>query len=257
MSDVEDGATVPDGGGASGGARSDAGPGGPATPGRGRELWWVLAGIGAVALVIGGLLLALGGGDGGSGPSTTRGPSTSSTSTTTSTTGTTSTGSTGPSTTTTTTATTVPLPGASTSPVVTPRPDIETAALTDVRVARQAGYDRVVFEFSGSELPGYEVRYVPGPVVEDPSGLPLAVAGAHLLSVRTEPASRFRQTPDEVVQTYSGPTRITGPGEVVEVVLAGDFEAVMNWVIGTRDEAPFRVLTLSSPTRLVVDVQHR
>jgi hypothetical protein len=151
-----------------------------------------------------------------------------------------------------------PMPDAGTTPVSVPRPAIEPAALTDVRVARQEGYDRVVFEFADSPAaPGYAVGYVDDPVIADPSGEPVPVSGDHFLEVRMDPASGVVLGPDTVTETYTGPTRIPGPGsEITEVVRAGDFEAVMTWVIGTQDQVDFRVFTLSSPTRVVVDVRN-
>jgi hypothetical protein len=38
-------------------------------------------------------------------------------------------------------------------------------------------------------------------------------------------------------------------------VRTGDFEAVLTWVAGLEDRAPFRVIRLSGPPRIVVDVQ--
>ena len=148
------------------------------------------------------------------------------------------------------------MPGAGTVPVSVPAPAIEPAQLTAVRVARQEGYDRVVFEFTG-DTPGYDVRYVDKPVTEDPSGNPVALAGDHALSVRMTPASGVRFDPGGYTETYTGPKRIPGPGsEITEVVEAGDFEAQSTWVIGLRDKVDFRVSTLTSPTRIVVDVRN-
>ncbi len=35
-----------------------------------------------------------------------------------------------------------------------------------------------------------------------------------------------------------------------------EFEAVLTWVVGARARVPFRVTTLPSPSRLVVDLEH-
>src|SRR5438309_5578293 len=67
------------------------------------------------------------------------------------------------------------LQGAATTPVSTPRGSA-TALLTAVRVARQEGFDRVVFEFENA-LPGYRVQYTKKPLHEDASGRELAVEG--------------------------------------------------------------------------------
>ncbi len=131
------------------------------------------------------------------------------------------------------------------------------AYLTAVRIARQSGFDRVVFEFEGGP-PGYTVGYVPRPVSEDGSGKPVPVEGAAVLEVRMEQAAGARITGETVTLTYRGPkrTRAAGTATVVEAVSAGDFEAVLTWVIGARTRAPFTVTTLTGPTRLVVDVAH-
>jgi hypothetical protein len=132
------------------------------------------------------------------------------------------------------------------------------ALLTAVRVGRHEGFDRIVFEFLPGATPGYRVRYVRPPIIEDPSGRRVRVAGIAFLSIRMEPASGFDLTGD-AGQVYTGPSRITGAtagGDVVEeVVLTGDFEAVLNWVVGLDERAPFRVLRLSGPPRLVIDVE--
>jgi len=41
-----------------------------------------------------------------------------------------------------------------------------------------------------------------------------------------------------------------------EATAAGDYEAVLTWVVGLRAKVPFRVLVLDGPPRLVVDFQH-
>lgn len=149
-----------------------------------------------------------------------------------------------------------PMEGAGTSPVATPRPDIPTTHLTEVRVARQEGYDRVVFQFDGA-VPGYDVRYVDPPITEDPSDQPVAVAGDAVLAVRMEPASGADLDGAEYRQIYTGPSRIPGTGgEVTEVVGTGDFESVLKWAIGLREKVDFRVSTLTAPSRVVIDVRN-
>ena len=146
------------------------------------------------------------------------------------------------------------LDGASTTPVSVPYPQIETAQLTDVTVGSHEGYDRVVLTFDG-ELPGYDIGYVDGPVIEDGSGDPIELGGTHAISVRVSPASGAKLDGENVEMTYDGPDRVDGPGNpVVEVVRAGDFEAQITWAIGVDGEQPFKVSTLTGPTRIVVDV---
>ncbi len=220
------------------------------------------AGALAACLAAVALLAACSGDDGatsGAGESTAAGPTTSTTA------GTTTAGTTTAATTTapTTTAPPPPPPG----PPFGLAPESGSpqggtfglALLTAVRVGGHEGFDRVVFQFLPGPTPGYRVRYVRPPIIEDPSGRTVRVAGTAFLSIRMEPASGFDLTGPRG-QVYTGPARIDGSsagGDVVEeVVLTGDFEAVMNWVIGLDGRAPFRVLRLSGPPRLVVDFAH-
>lgn len=132
----------------------------------------------------------------------------------------------------------------------------EPARLRAVRAAGQQGFDRVVFEFV-DDLPGYKVGYVERPVREDGSGKEVAVAGAAVLEVRMAPASGAEVSASGVRETYTGPDRLLPRNGtvVVEVVRAGDFEGQLTWVVGTSARAPFKVTTLGSPSRLVVDVR--
>jgi len=129
------------------------------------------------------------------------------------------------------------------------------AVLTDVRLGRNEGFDRVVFEFRRDDtLPGYLVDYRPLPLTADPSDLPLVITGDHGLVVRMQAASRFSMDTDYAL-IYPGPSTVTGSANAVtEVVLRGDFEAMLSWVIGVRGARPFRVFTLSGPPRLIVDI---
>lgn len=149
-----------------------------------------------------------------------------------------------------------PMDEASTDPVTVPATNEETALLTDVRAARHEGYDRVVFEF-GNVVPGYDVRYVAKPVHADASGLVVPVAGNHVVQVRMENALDADLTHESAPPTYTGPQRFSpGTPEVVELVRAGGFEAVLTWVAGLNDRVDFRVLTLQGPPRLVVDFRN-
>ena len=154
-------------------------------------------------------------------------------------------------------STTTPVPtleGASTEPAVWKGASTETELLTDVRAARHAGYDRVVFEFRNG-VPDYDVRYVEPPVRADGSGDEVAVAGGAVLRVRMEPALDADLTQESAPRTYTGPTRFSPDTEaVVELVRTGGFEAVLTWAIGVDAKRPFRITRLESPARIVIDI---
>ncbi len=157
--------------------------------------------------------------------------------------------------TTTTTAPPPALSGASTGPVSGQGGADAIALVRDVRTGANDGFDRVVIEFLDGRLPDWSVSYVDPPITSDGSGETVAVAGDAFLLVRLSPASTYDLSGETPRPTYEGPGRVPGPGrQVVEVVRAGDFEAVSTWAIGVDAQVPFRVTTLAGPARLVIDV---
>jgi hypothetical protein len=83
------------------------------------------------------------------------------------------------------------------------------------------------------------------------------VAGSAYLSVRFEPAYGFNFETGE--DTYTGPDRISSPGAffVKEVVQTGDFEAVLNWVIGVDQQRPYTVTTTGNASTRTVTIEMR
>jgi hypothetical protein len=127
----------------------------------------------------------------------------------------------------------------------------EVSTLTAVRHAAHPDYDRIVFEFDGP-LPGYKVGYTEPPIQQCGSGETVVVQGDEVLKVNLFPTN---------AHTEAGQPTVTNR----DVVLSGrnvkqfksicDFEAVVEWVVGVGIPARFRVLELSGPVRLVVDVR--
>jgi hypothetical protein len=126
--------------------------------------------------------------------------------------------------------------------------------LTDVRVAHQIGYDRIVFEFApqtgaAARVPAYTLsRQASAHFLKDPSGQPVTMRGSDGLRVVFQQATG--------VGSYTKSTDLTPNLPVVqEVEQLGDFEAVLSWGAGLTRPACIRTLELSNPTRLVIDVQ--
>ncbi len=140
------------------------------------------------------------------------------------------------------------------APVVAPAPAaVAQPRLDDVRVGRHdgAGFDRVVFDLTG--VPGHRVHRV-REVTADGSGRPLTLRGRSLLLVRLEPAVAH----DDAGHPTSAPRRLVRSfPQLREVRRAGDFEGVVTYALGLRATTDFRVSTLTSPARLVIDVAHR
>lgn len=164
-------------------------------------------------------------------------------------------------------ATSVPTRASSTSPASTTSPtppahastsDVSGAGsggsgkLTAVRLGPRDGYDRLVLEFLDG-VPKYTIGYRPLPARADGSGLEIPLPGANALvqiTLSGATGSGWGGGP----RTYFGPSTVTAAtANVTDAKEAGDFEAVLNWVVGLRSVVPFRVAVLDGPARLVVD----
>jgi LPXTG-motif cell wall-anchored protein len=145
-------------------------------------------------------------------------------------------------------------PGFSTQPRVTEHPPVGSPKLVTLRAGRHAGYDRVVFQLDGPIPSYYSVRYVP--VVRlDGSGDPLRLRGTAFLEVVVR-----APTHDEHYRPVLTPTRLRPDFPALrEVDAPGSFEGQTTAGIGVSYRAPFRVLELANPTRIVIDLktQHR
>lgn len=127
------------------------------------------------------------------------------------------------------------------------------AILNDVRSARHSNYDRVVFEFDGTELPNYKIEYIDRPVRACGSGDVVPFAGDAWLSVRFSGANAHTDAGEATVKD-----RVRSPNLplVKDLKLICDFEAEVEWVMGVSSPNKYRVLELKGPTRLVVDIRH-
>ncbi|GAB3995069.1 AMIN-like domain-containing (lipo)protein [Nocardioides marmoraquaticus] len=126
--------------------------------------------------------------------------------------------------------------------------------LTEVRVGRQDGFDRVVFQLDGTGRPGWRVEYVDVPRA-DGSGEELDLRGDSFLQVDL----RNMGLPSDTGVEEVGPEPVEGDGtrSVTEVLPGGVFEGQQLAFVGLAGERrPFRVFALDSPTRVVVDVVH-
>lgn len=217
-----------------------------------------VAGVALIALA-GGITACGGsssGSDGGGGATTTEQADTTTTAASTSTSaGASTTATSAPASTTTAAG---GLPDASEAQRSAPSDGTGTALLKTVRVGRNAGFERIVFEFAGSSMPGYRVQWVDGPITADGSGEPVEVAGEAYLEIIMQPASGVDLSAPQLTIVYDGPDRIPVAGQtqlITDLVRTGDFEAVLSWAAGTTERVPFRVLRLESPTRVVIDLQ--
>jgi hypothetical protein len=117
-----------------------------------------------------------------------------------------------------------------------------------VRIAHHDGYDRLVIGFATSNsMAQYQLTQQPASnFVRDASGQAVHLDGSAGIRVVV------RNT-----DIAPGATTDVKPGlpAIREVAQIGNFERVVSYGIGLATPACFRVLELSEPTRLVIDVQ--
>ncbi|AOW92024.1 hypothetical protein BFN03_03105 [Rhodococcus sp. WMMA185] len=134
-----------------------------------------------------------------------------------------------------------------------PASDSARLTVTDMRVGKHEGYDRVVYELGGMGTPGWRVEYV-DTAISNGSGDEITLPGNGILQVLIDgSAYPF----DSGVEGYSGPDPLPGVpgGSVTEVRGALVFEGVTQSFIGvTESDRPFSVSALSMPPRVVVDI---
>lgn len=136
--------------------------------------------------------------------------------------------------------------------VETALPSVGMTTLTEVRTARHPEFDRVVFQFAGDTLPRYRAEYVDRPVRQCGSGEPVQMAGDGWLAISLSPA---RAHDDQGRATVRERARQPGFPVLRDLRLTCDFEGQVEWVLGVASPNRFRILELSDPARLVVDVR--
>jgi hypothetical protein len=126
--------------------------------------------------------------------------------------------------------------------------------VTSVRAAHHRGFDRVTVSLRGAS-PGFDVRFV-SRLVRDPSGNPIDLLGPASLEFALLPANGHN--PNTGASTITTALRKKWRlDQLRETAVIGDFEAVFTLGVGLSRRAPFRVLTLLHPTRIVVDIRHQ
>lgn len=124
-----------------------------------------------------------------------------------------------------------------------------TTTLVAIRAAHHPGYDRVVFDFTGAPPAHASARYV-ARLIADGSGRTLPVAGRAILRVVFSHAVAHSGA-----GAPSAPARLAfSLPNVITAVRAGDFEGVVAYGLGLTQRASVHVMTLTRPSRVVVDI---
>lgn len=123
-----------------------------------------------------------------------------------------------------------------------------TGTVTSIRVAHHSGYDRLVIGFATSlAVPPYELhRQASSTFTRDASGQQVTLDGSAGIRTVLRGADVTSGVPSDLKP---------GLPEIREVANIGNFERVVSYGVGLTDQACFRVIELSGPSRLVIDVQ--
>ena len=121
--------------------------------------------------------------------------------------------------------------------------------VTGIRIAHHDGYDRLVIDFSSgtTAVPPYDLtRQNSSTFVRDASGQPVTLEGSAGI--------RAVLRNSDIASGVASDLKPRLP-QIREVANIGNFERVVSYGVGLKTAACFRVLELSGPTRLVIDVQ--
>jgi hypothetical protein len=124
-----------------------------------------------------------------------------------------------------------------------------SGTVTDIRIAHHDGYDRLVVDFASTTVavPQYELtRQASSTFMRDASGQPVTLEGSAGIRAVLRNSDIASGAPSDPKPRLP---------EIREVANIGNFERVVSYGIGLKTAACFRVLELSGPTRLVIDVQ--
>ena len=135
--------------------------------------------------------------------------------------------------------------------------NLETpAVLADVRTGKHDGFDRVVFEFKGTEMPSFYIEYIGEPITQCGSGNEVELTGKGALEVRFTPAQAH--TEDGKPTLFFSDNDQNPNYEVIKKVKSTcDFEGNVTWAVGISQANNYRVLELENPVRLAVDIEHK
>jgi hypothetical protein len=123
--------------------------------------------------------------------------------------------------------------------------------LTNIRTATHPAFDRIVLDLSGPR-PQVSSRFV-NELTRDGSGEVERLTGVSLAETHATPAQAHD---DAGHPSYLGPRefRTHNLANVMAIATTGDYEGVLSVGIGMRKQTWIKAFTLSSPTRVVIDV---
>ena len=133
--------------------------------------------------------------------------------------------------------------------------------LTDARIGAQEGFDRFVLEFdsTGSTPESFNIGYVfdqnGGSTTDVSDDIHLGVEVQGSIALQVVVGGSHWDIPNNV-KIYDGPDSFTSPlmGNIIEARFGGSHAGIILWGIGVQEANGYRILELSNPPRLVVDI---
>ena len=133
--------------------------------------------------------------------------------------------------------------------------------LTDARIGAQEGFDRFVLEFdsTGSTPESFNVGYVfdqnGGSTTNVSDDIHLGVEVQGSIALQVVVGGSHWDIPNNV-KIYDGSDSFTSPlmGNIIEARFGGSHAGIILWGIGVQEANGYRILELSNPPRLVIDI---
>jgi hypothetical protein len=122
------------------------------------------------------------------------------------------------------------------------------AFLKDVRVAKNKGFDRIVFEFTG-DLPHFTIEYTNAPITGTGENV-IKVGGRYFVEITFHSLLFPEDENYKYKKIEKANLKLPVIGELEEIEW---FEGVRPFAVGLKAKKDFRVSELTNPTRLVVD----
>ncbi len=114
-------------------------------------------------------------------------------------------------------------------------------------------FDRVVFDFEGSQLPPYTVQYVTGPTIACRTNEAVPIEGAAKLKITFDEAQAHTPAQQPL---FANPNRKLNCPNLKHLAVVCDFEGLVEVVLGLDAKKPYRVVELPNDSKLVIDIQH-
>lgn len=123
----------------------------------------------------------------------------------------------------------------------------EDVVIMDLRAGSHDGFDRVVYEFNGTQSPSFATQWVDTPMSYG-SDAALPIAGNAFLRLE------IRNTTDDSGRDY---THDATAGNVQEIFHTSAHKVLgaTEYFIGLDKQRPFRIYYLDDPSRLVIDFE--